>query len=201
MPITSKSVKIGSANVHYLEAGSHATHTVVLLHGASFQAQTWRQIGTLDILAKSGYRAVAVDLPGFGESPAADIDPKRWVDDLLTVLEIAQPVLVSPSMSGRVALPWLVEARDACSGWVAVAPVAIPEFAKKLKKITVPVLAIWGEQDALVPEDHADTLVKAVPNGSKAVLRDAGHAAYMNDPGAFHFELLEFLKRALPADG
>ena len=62
MPVASKSITINSNNVHYLESGAHSTQTVLLMHGASFQAETWRQIGTLDILTKSGYHAVAVDL-------------------------------------------------------------------------------------------------------------------------------------------
>ena len=203
MPVASKSIEIQSRNVHYLESGTHCTETVLLLHGASFKAETWRQIGTLVILAKEGYHAVAVDLPGFGESAGSleGMDAKQrvqWMSELLTALELERPVVVVPSMSGRMALPWLIADSEAASGMVAVAPVTIPEHAEKLDKIGVPVLAIWGEKDALVPEEHADQLVGAVADGEKAIIRGAGHAAYMNDPGAFHFELLNFLRRVLP---
>ncbi len=203
MPVASKSINVQSQNVHYLESGTHCTKTVLLLHGASFKAETWRQIGTLDILTKEGYHAVAVDLPGFGDSAGnlegMDVKQrKQWISELLTVLEIEQPVAVVPSMSGRIALPWLIADSDAASGLVAVAPVTISEHAKNLKKIAVPVLAIWGEKDALVPEEHADQLIEAVADGEKIIIRGAGHAAYMNDPGAFHFELLNFLRRVLP---
>jgi pimeloyl-ACP methyl ester carboxylesterase len=205
VPVVSKSISVYSHNVHYLESGTHCTETVLLLHGASFKAETWRQIGTLDILAKEGYHAVAVDLPGFGESAGSlEMDAKQrrqWIGELLTALEIERPVVVAPSMSGRLALPWLIADSGAASGLVAVAPVTISEHAKNLKKIGVPVLAIWGEKDALVPEEHADMLVEAVADGEKVVIRGAGHAAYMNDPGAFHFELLNFLRRVLPDEG
>jgi abhydrolase domain-containing protein 14 len=201
VPVASRSITIDLSSVHYLESGAHAEPTVLLFHGASFKAETWRQIGTMDVLAKAGYRAVAVDLPGFGDSSPADIDPKDWIGRLLTELEIATPVVVSPSMSGRVVLPWLIADSEAASGLVAVAPVTIPEQGKKLKKIGVPVLAIWGAEDALVPEEHADELVAAVKEGQKVVLGGAGHAVYINAPGAFHFELLQFLGRVLPVEG
>lgn len=38
--------------------------TVVLLHGQSFQANTWKLIGTLQALGRQNVCAVAVDLPG-----------------------------------------------------------------------------------------------------------------------------------------
>ena len=41
----------------------------------------------------------------------------------------------------------------------------------------------------------ADQLVAAVADGEKVIIRGAGHAPYMNDPGAFHVELLKFLQR------
>jgi hypothetical protein len=42
----SRFVEIEGGRVHYLIEGSEAGRPVVLLHGASFTSETWKQIGT-----------------------------------------------------------------------------------------------------------------------------------------------------------
>jgi pimeloyl-ACP methyl ester carboxylesterase len=79
------------------------------------------------------------------------------------------------------------------AAYVAVAPVAIPQFREKLAQITCPVLAVWGENDRTSPFQHANLLVEAVENGRKVVIAGGSHAPYMSDPQTFHRELLDFL--------
>ena len=50
---------------------------IFLLHGSAFTSMTWEQIQTLEQLKENGYRAIAVDLPGFGESPNILIPPQQ----------------------------------------------------------------------------------------------------------------------------
>ena len=81
---------------------------IVLLHGWSNSADTWRPL--LTELAKRGRRAIAVDLPGFGEASKLDSGPvlpqlDAFALELVTVWAENEPVVVAgASLGGCLAL-------------------------------------------------------------------------------------------------
>ncbi|MFB2968183.1 alpha/beta fold hydrolase [Aerosakkonema sp. BLCC-F183] len=193
--INSKFVNTQGANIHYLESGETNTKSVLFLHGASFSSQTWKDIGTLNLLAEKGYRAVAVDVPGYGSSERISGSPGEFLLELIEVLKLNKPVLISPSMSGNYSLPFVVNHSEKLSGFVPVAPVGIMMFTQQLQGIQLPTLAIWGSNDTIVPVAIADELLKAMPNADKIVLENAGHACYMRATDEFHQHLIKFCDR------
>lgn len=192
MEIASKFTTIAGKQVHYLAAAGQGLN-IVLLHGASFSSATWQETGTLEALASAGYPAFAIDLPGFGQSEPASTSPAEWMGELLDQLDIPSPVLLAASMSGGYALPFITARPESIRGFVAVAPVGIPKYREQYQRITAPVLAIWGEQDNIVPIGDAELLVNSVKNGKLVIVPKATHAPYMSDPAFFNRELLQFM--------
>lgn len=179
--------------IHCLEAGETVSPSVLLLHGASFSAQTWEELGTLTLLASQNYHAVAIDLPGFGQSGQASGNSEDFLIELMEALNLNQPVIISPSMSGRYSLPVVANYPEKLKGFVAVAPVGISHFQKELRGIEVPTLAIWANDDRIVPVDNADLLCKLMPHAEKVILTDVGHASYLRATDEFHQHLLKFI--------
>lgn len=186
--------------MHYLVAGEQSARPIVLLHGASFSATTWQEIGTLAELASAGYQAFAVDLPGYGQSQSATVPRDTWLAELINQLEIKPPILLAASMSGGFALPFVTSHPERIAGFVAVAPISIRTYRERLHFISVPVLAIWGENDRIIPISDAEMLVKSVKRGQLIVIPNGSHAPYMSDPVLFNQELIRFAAICAQAD-
>lgn len=201
MEIVSRFTTIYGRQVHYLTAGPDDKKAIVLLHGASFSSATWQQIGTLDALASAGYHSFAIDLPGFGQSESPSISPEKWMGELFDRLNFEKPVLLAASMSGGYALPFITSQPERVVGFMAIAPVGIPSHREHLRLVTAPVLAVWGENDNLIPISDANLLVESVKQGQLTVIKGGTHAPYMSEPELFNQKLLEFVAMCFQEKG
>ena len=86
--------------LHTVEWGT-GTRTAVLLHGLFGSARSFDQVGPA--LAALGYHAIAVDLPGHGDSPRADAYSITSVGEAVLASVPARPALaIGHSLGGLV---------------------------------------------------------------------------------------------------
>src|SRR3954451_11149802 len=96
-------IEVAGPTVNVVELGEG--DPIVFIHGLAGSWQNWLE--QLPVFARS-HRAIAFDLPGFGQSPMprgkiAIAGYGRLVEALLTALEVPRAVLVGNSMGGFIA--------------------------------------------------------------------------------------------------
>lgn len=116
-PDTSEgSLRVGSGGVRVFEAGPHqASEAVAFFHGNPGSAGDW-----VGLVGKVGElsRAVAFDLPGFGQSPSPPgfdhtiEEYADWVGEALDAAGIARAHLVLHDFGGPIALVWAARNPD-----------------------------------------------------------------------------------------
>jgi abhydrolase domain-containing protein 14 len=171
---------------------------ILLLHGMKFQAATWQETGTLATLAEAGYRAIAIDLPGFGRSPAADIEPAAVLKEVLRHSSQDRAILLGPSMGGRIALEFTLANPDLVNGLILVGAVGVQENQARLKELTLPCLAVWGGEDTISPPANGQLIQQGVKGAELAIIAGAPHPCYLDQPGEWHRILLGFLSEKFP---
>jgi pimeloyl-ACP methyl ester carboxylesterase len=62
-----------------------------------------------------------------------------------------------------------------------------------MRKLTMPVLLVWGEHDPLVPLTYAKQMLDEMPHANLRVIPRAGHVPMWENPRAFNDAVLSFL--------
>ena len=112
-----------------IEAGPADGEPVLCVHGLGGWAENWSE--TLSALGDAGFRAVAIDLPGFGESDAAPRSSyfrgeealyARLIPRMLDALGIGEAHVLGHSLGGAVAFMGTVSAPERVRSLTLVAP-------------------------------------------------------------------------------
>ena len=190
--IKEKNVNCDGCVVHCLACGNPEDPAVVLLHGLKFQAETWRELGTLEVLAGIGLHALAVDMPGFGKSPACAVQPVEVLTQFLAQQGLDRAVLIGPSMGGRIALEFAIRHPERTAGLVLAGAVGVEENRAGLAAITAPSLIVWGGEDQVSPLANSDILLAELQNATREMYPEAPHPCYLAQPERWHASLRTF---------
>jgi abhydrolase domain-containing protein 14 len=190
--VVEKMIWMGECPLSCLQAGV-AGVDVLLLHGMSFEAETWLEIGTLGHLADEGYRATALDLPGFGKTPACTASIDELMATFIREAALELPVLVGPSMGGRISLAYALSHQEEISGLVLIAPTEVDRYEHKLADLHLPALILWGSKDEIIDPHNARLLHQGISSSRLEIFEGAHHPCYLEQTDRWHQVLLEFL--------
>jgi proline iminopeptidase len=94
----------------------------------------------------------------------------------------------------RLATPWF-GINDECNRAISAEVrqfLAENDVAGMCRSLTVPTLIVDGEQD-IRPRRAVDSLAGALPNAHRAVIPDAGHLPWLEQPSTFREAIVRFL--------
>jgi len=107
----------------FREEGSKDAPVALLLHGYPNSSYMWKDV--LPAVAEAGYRAIAPDFAGYGDSPLIRGDAGTWddhmqaLDDFVAEHDLAPVVLVVHDWGGLIGLRWACD-RPYCVSALAI---------------------------------------------------------------------------------
>ncbi|MCI4333429.1 MAG: alpha/beta hydrolase [Thermoplasmata archaeon] len=117
--VVSKTLEVAGGTISYEEAGRG--RPIVLLHEGIADRRMWNR--EFPLLARS-HHVVRYDFRGYGGSPPASskFSPVRDLSTLLDSLHMTRPLIVGPSMGGKIALDLALAFPDRVGALLLIAP-------------------------------------------------------------------------------
>eukprot|EP01084_Bolivina_argentea_P283016 484609_1 len=208
----SKQPSIFIRQTYPLKSDFNHEFVLIFLHGAAFSSATWSELGILQSLAQQGYISYALDVPGYGQSVKTHAMNNKWLREIIDKLikndvesikhiESAggigtsnkKYILITASMSGKYAIPLLLDRPKDMIGMITIAPVATDKYKKEqYVKVSIPVCIIYGQEDKNLGVISKENLSQ-IPNHKSIMVPGGQHAAYQNDPKFFHQQVVKWL--------
>jgi pimeloyl-ACP methyl ester carboxylesterase len=126
--------------VRYLDAGNG--DPVLLLHGIGHSIRAWGR--TMPALAEAGFRALAIDTPGFGfsEQPPSiwgEEDLVSFLDEFLDTFYLDQATVAGHSLGGAFATVYALHRPERVKKLVLAAAAVGPDVSPALRLLTLQV--------------------------------------------------------------
>jgi abhydrolase domain-containing protein 14 len=192
--IKNEIITVNGFPINTLQAGDFTTTPLLFLHGKAFQAETWKELGTLEAGINGGFSLVALDLPGFGKSPEAELVPAKVINGVMKALDMERAIVIGPSMGGKIAIEFTLENPEKVAGLVLIGAVGVQENRDHLKELPAKTLIVWGENDQISDPANGTVLNKEVSGSQLVIFKGAKHPCYLEQPELWHNTLLNFVK-------
>ncbi len=170
-------ITVRGKETSYLDFGSLDAPAVLFLHGFPESSLLWKEAALA--VQKAGYRAIAPDLPGFGQSEAFD-EPSTWerymefISDFTAELSIGQFHLVTHDWGVLIGTRWACTYPERVRSLIISDATFSPDFEWHKDALIIRSLG-GGEQWVAYLQNKPvfeGFMKKSVPNVSQAVIED-----------------------------
>lgn len=189
----------GGKKLYYYSENPEGRHSIVLMHGYSWNTQVWVRVGLFDALRSIDYMVSSIDVPGFPNSknrfPLVEEEffknLRAFVEDIATKRRDEKPTLLGSSASAYLALKFAEDNSDILKSVIVVGAVRLESI--NFGSMGIPVFGVWGSGDDVSPPSEARGYFKR-RNMRLEILDGAGHACYLDKPEEFRHAVTAFLK-------
>ena len=142
-------------------------------------------------------KLVLVDALGLwlDDAPIADISalPAKQVACLLSGSAALSEVLLAQPQDPA-AIPAFMVNRFLSQAAVShfIWPIPDRDLRRRLYRISMPTLVVWGEEDAYIPPVYADEFLAGLPDAQKAMIAGAGHMPHLEKTDQVVGVIVEF---------
>jgi pimeloyl-ACP methyl ester carboxylesterase len=168
-------------------------NAVVVGHGfggmaaAEFAALFAQRVSKLVLIDALGLWLDDAPIADIGGIPPAQIPAVLSGSSALSEALLAQP-------EDPAAIPDFMVSRFLAQAAVShfVWPIPDRDLRRRLYRISMPTLVVWGEADAYIPPVYADEFVAGLPNAHKAMIAGAGHMPHLEKTDEVVGVIVEF---------
>ncbi|MFC4799218.1 alpha/beta fold hydrolase [Neobacillus sp. GCM10023253] len=129
--ITKKTLTINDQKISYIDEGGKTAPPVLLIHGVPESSMLWKHI--IPEIAALGFRAIAPDLPGFGQSDRFPYESTwenyvTFINDFMQALELEKIHLIVHDWGGMIGLRWACDNPDKVESLIITDTVLLPGY-------------------------------------------------------------------------
>ncbi|MCH6264591.1 alpha/beta fold hydrolase [Neobacillus citreus] len=129
--ITKKTLTINDQKISYIDEGGKTAPPVLLIHGVPESSMLWKHI--IPEIAALGFRTIAPDLPGFGQSDRFPYESTwenyvTFINDFMQALELEKIHLIVHDWGGMIGLRWACDNPDKVESLIITDTVLLPGY-------------------------------------------------------------------------
>jgi pimeloyl-ACP methyl ester carboxylesterase len=165
---------------------AHDYGGAVALRAHLLHERSYASLALIDVVALAPWGSEFFDLVRTHPEVFAALPPAVHEGALRAYIQGASHFDVPPEALDRLVAPWLgPEGQAAFYRQVAQADQAWTDEIEPLyPELDLPVLVVWGREDAWIPVDRAHRLHELVPSSRLEVVAEAGHLIQLDQPAA-----------------